>query len=121
MKPTSVKLGPIVSIAGVRVPVHRALRRILCAECGATIEEGELFTRWPLPGAAHLYAMPKGECCAAFNFASDELEKSPLLRALLAAPPPVKNPRQELSDEMRQAFQARLGPALARLQKNRSR
>ena len=118
MKPHSVKLGPIVSISGVRVPVHRALRQILCAECGAAIEEGEMFTRWPLPGAEHLYAMPKGECCAPFNFAADELNKSPLLRALLAEKPAAKNPRHELSEETRIAFQARLGPVLARAKKH---
>jgi hypothetical protein len=111
----SVKLGPVVSIAGTRVPAHRALRRILCAECGQTIEEGEMFTRWPLPGAEHLYAMPKGECCAPFDFSSQELEKSPLLRALLAEKPPEKRKSRELSDETRQAFQSRLGPVLNRL------
>jgi hypothetical protein len=117
VKQHSLKLGPVVSIAGTRVPVHRALQQILCAECGQPIEEGELFTRWPLPGAAHLYAMPKGECCSPFDFASEQLEKSPLLRALLAEKPPAKRPRRELGEETRQAFQSRLGPVLTRLKK----
>jgi hypothetical protein len=117
MKPNSVKLGPVVSIAGVRVPVHRALRSLLCAECGAEIETGELFTRWPLPGAAHVFAMPKGECCAPFDFTSEQLEKSPLLRALLAAPAPARRPRKEIDAATRQAFDARLGPVLMRLKR----
>ena len=115
MKPQSVKLGPVVSIAGVRVPVHRALRSLCCAECGTQIAVGEVFTRWPLPGAEHLFAMPKGECCAPFAFTA---ETSPLLQALFTQQQAAaKPPSHDISDETRQAFQARLGPALARIRR----
>ncbi len=116
MKPQSVKLGPVVSIAGVRVPVHRALRSLCCAECGTQIAVGEVFTRWPLPGAEHLFAMPKGECCAPFDFAT---ETSPLLQALFTQQETMQPPSRTISDETRQAFQARLGPALAHLKRKR--
>lgn len=101
-----------------RVTVYRALRQLICAACGGTIRDGELFTRRALPGQ-EIPVSSRCRKCAPFNFRTtpdDGQRRSPLLESLLTAPPEYEASENQQLDAGagRETIERRLGPALQR-------
>lgn len=116
---------------GSRRAAYRALRPLLCGDCGVEIAEGALFTRWPVPGLES-DVVPRCPACAPFQAEADGGgTRSRLLSALLspdgaeASGTPrqsseVERVRHPPRDEgIGRAVERRLGPALARSRKRR--
>jgi hypothetical protein len=102
------------------VTVYRALRRLICAPCGATITEGTLFTRRSIGGDG-LRILPQCQKCVPFNFGEEGeagRPRSKMLEALLVPQPePEADPPSKEDAERaarREAVEKRLGPALRR-------
>ncbi len=109
---------------GAPCVVYRALRPLFCDTCGVEISEGQLFTRWPLPGQK-LNIMPRCVKCAPFRFNESDARttsQSALLKSLL-------KPQQEAetqapaanASKIAEAVEQRLGPALSRVRRSRKR
>ena len=99
-----------------RVTVYRALKVLICARCGETISEGELFTRRSLDGQGPRI-LPQCRKCVPFDLrAADKLERrqSALLEALLTPQPDLDEVQVRKPDAGREAVERRLGPALRR-------
>lgn len=110
-------VGEALGAGDARVTVYRALRQLICAACGGTIREGELFTRRALPGQ-ELPVSSRCQKCTPFNFRTiaDGQHRSPLLESLLTAPPEHEVSENQKLDTgvKREAVERRLGPALRR-------
>lgn len=121
-------VGTAEGADGSRVTVYRALRRLLCAPCGAPIGEGSLFTRRRLEGQ-QLRTLPLCRKCAPFALSIDgdaflneddkpapegdaRRERSPLLDALLAPMENKEAPAASDSAAAREGVLKRLAPAL---------
>jgi hypothetical protein len=110
--------------SGVQVKIYCALKAILCARCGKEIAGRELFTRHVLE-KSRLPLSPRCRVCVPFRLLAENKQGSPLLRSLLDAEhadhsahaPPASPPATETEKK----FLSRLGPALARVRRNRSR
>ncbi|HWT00527.1 MAG TPA: hypothetical protein VN256_09790 [Pyrinomonadaceae bacterium] len=106
-------VSEIVGRADKGTAVYRALRPLLCATCGAGINEGALFTRRKVKGIG-VRIMPQCRECAPFTFEPGAKKESDLLRSLLAepaaSPPKRPAPEKNINEEVAR----RLGPALRR-------
>ena len=94
-------------------PVYRALRPLLCAACGGEIPEGSLFTRHML---GQMRLLPHCQKCKPFSLEANK-NSSSLLKALLSTQAETARSRKprltdDHADEIREAVEARLGPAL---------
>lgn len=113
--------GEGVGEGGRRLKVYRALRKLLCSACGASIASGTLFTRKEIEGVG-LRVLPRCAACDPFELEADKPKsESELLRNLLA-------PETETRDEIekpraipRADVESRLGPALSRARRNRNK
>ena len=115
-------VSEIVGRADGGTEVYRALRSLLCATCGAGINEGMLFTRRKVKGIG-VRIMPQCRKCAPFTLEGRGKKESDLLRSLLSEPPTAapksptpdnasqpRAPEKNISEEVAR----RLGPALKR-------
>lgn len=114
-------VGEAFGAGGVRVTVYRALRQLICAACGGTIREGDLFTRHALPGQG-LRIASRCRGCAHFTWRDDARAESDLIKALLTPPagegkPEAGSPARR--EEVVRAVMKRLGPALSRARKGK--
>lgn len=101
--------------------VYRALRQLICAACGGTIREGELFTRRALPGQ-EVPVSSRCRGCAPFTSRGSEKAESDLIKSLLT--PTDGEPKPEAGssrrrEEVIRAVMKRLGPALSRARKGK--
>lgn len=107
-------LGDGLTAQGVSAKVYRALRPLLCERCGAQIEEGELFTRWPI-AEQFVRIMPRCRACVPFEFA-EQVEtpaRSPLIKELLSQPGRAEDAAARSSQQdVERNIEKRLGPAL---------
>ncbi|HEX8000607.1 MAG TPA: hypothetical protein VF528_19660 [Pyrinomonadaceae bacterium] len=140
-------VGQAVFQDGAKGTVYRALRPLWCASCSSVVAEGEMFTRDTQAGRA-LRLWPRCRACLPFALRSERLDKqtrSSLLQNLLT---PVemdkaadenqsgqafaattkqqkaKDERPKPEDERqkaREAMRRRLGPALERTRRTRTR
>lgn len=122
-------IGEAHLVDGSRRAAYRALRPLLCSDCAAGMTEGELFTRWPVPGL-ELDVMPRCLRCAPFRAdAAGGGTRSRLLSALLShdgrdtktvtSGGAEKVSRPPHDESVERAVEHRLGPALARCRKKR--
>ena len=112
--------GEGVNAEGGGVRVYRALRRLMCSACGATIPENSLFTRKRLPSLG-LRIMPRCRECAPFELRSSDAEpqRSQLIENLLAPAGEKPQPDEKPSRKTNAEIESRLGPALSRAGKKR--
>ncbi|MDQ3651267.1 MAG: hypothetical protein M3458_13530 [Acidobacteriota bacterium] len=104
--------------SGAKIAAYRALRPIPCAGCAAVIDTGTHFTRHRLnEGGMHI--SPRCAECVPFTLVPVEPPaRSTLMHTLMtpqpssSAPAPEKGTREELAN----AVERRLGPALTRSQ-----
>lgn len=103
---------------GKEVSVYRALRTLLCAQCGTEIKVDELFTRRKL---GSIRIAPRCRKCSPFSQLNNTRSTSPLIEFLL-------KPHQDLSKVTKTSSPAdkaliskeverRLGPVLAKCRK----
>ncbi|HEX7318560.1 MAG TPA: hypothetical protein VF297_31925 [Pyrinomonadaceae bacterium] len=78
-------VGEADGAGGSGVTVYRALRQLFCAACGATIREGDLFTRRALSGQG-LRILPRCSGCEPFTPPGAAGARSALIEALLTPP-----------------------------------
>lgn len=114
-------VGEAFGAGDSRVTVYRALRQLICAACGGTIREGELFTRHALPGQ-ELPVSSRCRGCAPFTSRGGARVRSALIESLLT--PPVVEGEAEAGrparrEEVVEAVMKRLGPALSRTRKGK--
>ncbi|HVF27602.1 MAG TPA: hypothetical protein VM943_05135 [Pyrinomonadaceae bacterium] len=121
--PEKMMLKEISEVIGedrTGLPVYRALRPLLCRDCGEGIAEGALFTRWPL-AADGFRILPRCRKCVPLELPEDvERKQSGMLQALLSTPPednpaPATQQKQKVDEEINK----RLSPALARTRRTR--
>lgn len=108
--------GEAFGAGGVRVTVYRALKVLICARCGETINEGELFTRRGLRRQG-LCILPQCQKCVPFEMRAvedSERQRPALLNSLLTSEPELNEVRAAKPDVMRETVERRLGPALQR-------
>ena len=110
------EISEVVGEDRTGLPVYRALRPLLCRDCGDPIAEGALFTRWPL-AADGLRILPRCLKCVPLEFAEDEARRrrpSELITALLSAQPVDTPPAPAQQKKVDEEINKRLGPALRR-------
>ena len=98
--------------------VYRALRTLLCAKCGITITEGQLFTRRSIYGGGW-QVYPHCQRCAPFQLRKDEARAAgTLLSSLFEQPkqPSEGTPQERAATQV----QLRIGSALARTRRRRA-
>ena len=103
------------------LPVYRALRPLLCRDCGDPIAEGALFTRWPLAEDG-LRILPRCRKCVPLEFTQDGARQpSELIKALLAKPPEEKSSTtvRRQKERIDEEISKRLSPALLRARRPR--
>src|SRR5687767_1566399 len=96
------------------VTVYRALRSLMCAKCGALLDEGTLFTRRTLAGQG-LRILPQCQKCAPFTVRAGASKRSALIESLLASSTEerfVKVRKSGQQEKIAEAVEQRLGPAL---------
>lgn len=99
-----------------RVTVYRALKQLLCAACGETINEGVLFTRRSLYGQ-RLRILPRCQKCAPFSLRSNsekERRQSALLESLLTPQSEPGEVRVREPGAEKETIERRLGQVLRR-------
>ncbi|HVF48951.1 MAG TPA: hypothetical protein VNA19_02615 [Pyrinomonadaceae bacterium] len=110
--------------SGAQVKVYRALKAILCARCGKEISETELFTRHMLE-KSRMPLSPRCRKCVPFQLVPETGADSALLRSLLDAETRATNTHTradaQAPSETEEKLLSRLGPALSRVRRNRSR
>lgn len=110
--------------SGAQVKVYRALKAILCARCGKEILESELFTRHMLE-KSRMPLSPRCRKCVPFRVVPETGADSALLRSLLDAETletrAPTNADAQAPTETEEKFLSRLGPALSRVRRSRSR
>jgi hypothetical protein len=114
-------VGEAFGAGGAGVTVYRALRQLICAACGGTIREGDLFTRLLLPGQG-LRIVSRCRGCAHFTWRDDAREETDLIKALLTPPAGGGKPEAGSPARRKEVFRAvmkRLGPALGRARKGK--
>ena len=114
-------VGEAFGAGGSRVTVYRALRQLICAACGGTIREGDLFTRRALPGQG-LRISSRCSGCAPFTSRGGARVKSALIESLLtpqAVEEEAEARRPARREEVVEAVMKRLGPALSRTRKGK--
>ncbi len=96
------------------VPVYRALRSLLCRDCGEFINEGALFSRWPLTEGG-LRILPRCRKCVPLDFSEETpAQSSPLVDTLLDAPDEPHARETPPQERVREEVSKRLSPALTR-------
>ncbi|HEV2705528.1 MAG TPA: hypothetical protein VGV59_06360 [Pyrinomonadaceae bacterium] len=110
------EISEIIGRDGRGIPVYRALRALLCRDCGEFINEGALFSRWPLTQGG-LRILPRCRKCVPLDFSEETpAQNSTLVDTLLDArdetdaqetPPPQQ-------ERIREEVSKRLSPALRR-------
>ncbi len=114
-------VGSVPVKGRARAKVYRALRTLICASCGAAIEEGALFTRRKHTGFA-LSIMPMCAECAPFTWpdeATPQSEDSGLIESLLAATQNSEQPTPAPYARTQKKINSRLAPALSRSRRGR--
>ncbi|HEV7861019.1 MAG TPA: hypothetical protein VGO91_20535 [Pyrinomonadaceae bacterium] len=110
-------LGEGMTAQGASAKVYRALRTLLCERCGGQVNEGELFTRWPL-AEQFLRIMPRCRACVPFEFAErcETPGRSPLIEELLSQPGQPEQAEDAAAkasqQDVERNIEKRLGPAL---------
>jgi hypothetical protein len=116
--PVSEVVGFAEDNRGKEVPVYRALRHLLCAECGSGIKEGDLFTRRKLAG---IKFYPSCRECLPFELLNETNSRSPLIEFLLKPEPTAskdtKTSGQSNRELISKEVEKRLGAVLARCRK----
>ena len=108
--------GETSGAGGAKVTVYRALKVLICARCGETIKEGELFTRRGLRGQG-LRILPQCQKCVPFEMRAvedSERQRPALLKSVLTPEPELNEVRAHKPDAVRKAVEGRLDPALQR-------
>lgn len=109
-------VGSVEVAGGGREQVYRALRPLICASCGAAIEEGALFTRREHKGLA-LRIMPTCSECVPFEWpdaASPQRGDSELMNSLLTTPERKEHATPANDAQTLRKAESRLAPALSR-------
>ncbi len=115
------EISEIIGEDKAGLPVYRALRPLLCRDCGESIAVGSLFSRWPLT-AKGMRILPRCRKCVPLDLPEDAPRPpSPLLDKLLANQsddePETIARRKKVDEEISK----RLSPALARTRRWRQK
>lgn len=119
MKPVTQGVSEIVGSVNIAgrgsEKVYRALRPLICASCGAAIEEGALFTRREHANFA-LRIMPTCAECVPFTWPEDATrqDESPsLIESLLTTTQDSERGPSMTDTQSQKKVESRLAPALS--------
>ena len=109
--------------SGAKIAAYCALRPIPCAGCAAIIDTGIHFTRHRLSECGMLIS-PRCAECVPFTLAPVDPPAGSTLMQTLLTPQPSSSahvPGERTREELAQAVERRLGPALTRSQRPRGK